>query len=789
MESLSSAETLTHSLWLVENRLIDRRGEGLGTIPAIRVRLDALGLPDERAFLRAVDHLEAAEPRLEKVVDGLCERLFVLRRGLPDLRPDPLSRRVARLVDPDALACLHPGLSLARDEEYNWAAVPFYHDGPSVEILREGSVDTHIHLGGAVPPTFYWLALMSGQLPLERLPNLERGHSELSAWQRAVLEAIRLRMTLAERVSAVASAHDVEPFSHLRDLGRLDFAAVGNLWEAREAVLDLTRGRRFDQKQDWAFIDPLRPSARWRRRRVHWAAGERRLLILTMRVVRSGRIRSSILDHDHLEYDFLKYLRLRNAFHQVLAYERGTEGLARFVETFGRRGFLFGRGRIRSHAKRQRRRRRIALALERDRMIAALDAQLASPFEQSFQTSKRDPLRQIEMRVSLPTGTLALPTFRSWMEGIKHHVHQGRTCRRSQVGLVIHLIKKGRGAADAEHASSEVSRLGHLLASHPGLRRMVVGIDAAGDERLSPPRVFAPAFHLLGEMEANHRPRRSEPPLELGRTFHVGEDVDDLLTGLRHIHEVVEHLFGRAGGRLGHALALGWDAGEFYTRRERETEPFLWSHLLDLVWAWGILSDLGEPKHLSWLERQVGKLCDAGLKEMRDCLAAMRPTSYRTPRREEELIKRLVPGPVPPQDKPVTIQADDEWIDLVDTLQKWLRERLRTQRVCIESNPTSNLLVGGFVSYEDLPYGRFVAEGLAVSLNTDDPGIFVTSLPGEFTAMYEALLPGLGHRATLQWLADRLFDARQSTFLNLQVPAGEDWRRRHFIRELMKVQM
>ena len=142
---------------------------------------------------------------------------------------------------------------------------------------------------------------------------------------------------------------------------------------------------------------------------------------------------------------------------------------------------------------------------------------------------------------------------------------------------------------------------------------------------------------------------------------------------------------------------------------------------------------------------------------------------------ERQLMEVLADGGSLPEDRPITLNADEQWIKLVEGLQEWLRQDLRTRRVCIEANPTSNLLIGPFASYSDLPYAELVKDELALSLNTDDPGIFVTSLPAEFSALYEALMPKLGHRRTLEWLAARAFDAQQSTFVGPRVPVGKEW--------------
>ena len=86
--------------------------------------------------------------------------------------------------------------------------------------------------------------------------------------------------------------------------------------------------------------------------------------------------------------------------------------------------------------------------------------------------------------------------------------------------------------------------------------------------------------------------------------------------------------------------------------------------------------------------------------------------------------------------EPEVCRGDKHWLALVGEMQGLLRQRLEKQRICIEANPTSNLLIGGYAAYEELPYEKLVAEGLSVSLNTDDPGLFATSLAAEYAAMY-----------------------------------------------------
>ncbi len=57
---------------------------------------------------------------------------------------------------------------------------------------------------------------------------------------------------------------------------------------------------------------------------------------------------------------------------------------------------------------------------------------------------------------------------------------------------------------------------------------------------------------------------------------------------------------------------------------------------------------------------------------------------------------------------------------------------LRERRVPLEVCPTSNVSTGLIARYEDHPLPKFIKEGLVVTLNSDDPAMFGTSLQEEF---------------------------------------------------------
>ncbi len=66
-----------------------------------------------------------------------------------------------------------------------------------------------------------------------------------------------------------------------------------------------------------------------------------------------------------------------------------------------------------------------------------------------------------------------------------------------------------------------------------------------------------------------------------------------------------------------------------------------------------------------------------------------------------------------------------------------LTQHLLDHQTHLEVNPSSNVCLGVFPSFGVHPLGRMVSEGLNVSLNSDDPPMFSTTLTGEWLKSVE----------------------------------------------------
>ncbi|MCF2582940.1 amidohydrolase family protein [Bacteroides caecigallinarum] len=291
-----------------------------------------------------------------------------------------------------------------------------------------------------------------------------------------------------------------------------------------------------------------------------------------------------------------------------------------------------------------------------------------------------------------------------------------------------------------------------------------VGIDAASSEFNCRPEVFAPIFRYARFKGIDNQ------------TFHAGEDFYDISDGLRTIDETVFYMHFRLGCRLGHALALGTDAERYY--RERHNTIIIPQQILldNLVWL-----KYRAMEHNISLSAKVQLLIEEKSVQLMQRLRypethlytywqsmLHRGDSHDDSRNLPDEVKYTMSGiDMTPNDntrkclehylyntecrtegdKAVTIQLPEAYADDIVRLQSCMLDELAEKGIAIECNPTSNLKIGRFSHYIEHPIFAFHPiesdrrNGLCVSINTDDRGVFGTSLRNEYSliaiAMYK----------------------------------------------------
>lgn len=498
---------------------------------------------------------------------------------------------------------------------------------------------------------------------------------------------------------------------------------------------------------------------------------------------------------------FLQHVRFRTIVHRYLTQRPGTAGLD---------WFRFYDRRLKLFYLRDDMGRSVGNAFSLHRRGVALRAMEARvTLEESVSHARKLFIRTLDsaletMHQVTLTDAVRFLTHRK-LE--RDRTHGGRRC---EIGLVLHFQKESnqqlaiRTKSDERVADRDDPLAGQLyrweawlreshkaasvqtemLRRHPSLLLIVRGIDVAARE-LSMPLwpALGPMFMLRqASIDAVENARQSHERLKLRplrNTFHVGEDYRRLSEGLRRIHELIE--FGVIGDndRLGHALALGDPPA-----RLAQTQPVSFQpaeeRLADLLWEYeryrrGDLQDLwgrtalitGE---LMDLLRTLyagddftidDALCARQALHSPRLFDAFRPRNFAgfdfqfatlpssVGLKAKELLARHL------QDRGVwqrgqvsqRIEMSQGEVSFLEATQRWLRELISQRQITVESNPSSNLLVGDFSEFTSLPTFNMHPVAAAdnrlpriqLSINTDDPLTFATDLGREYAYMLAAM--------------------------------------------------
>lgn len=305
---------------------------------------------------------------------------------------------------------------------------------------------------------------------------------------------------------------------------------------------------------------------------------------------------------------------------------------------------------------------------------------------------------------------------------------------------------------------------------------MIVGIDSAGLELNCRPEAFGHAYRYYKASCNNNM------------TYHVGEDFYDIADGLRAIEETIIFCNMEIGTRLGHCLALGINPYQYYKQRYR-TAILPKQVLLDnLVWVLNKIDEcelmhqtLGSTRH-KILQKAYELYSDIGYDKIAqfDILSYYNSMFLRSddvtndPSRidvweqtslcQHEMAinarKNKCANELCEQyktnykiktkgDEPIIYKYPDKYEDIIYAIQEKTINYIENLGIAIECNPTSNINIGHIDKYEQHPIFRFYKlDGdncknntkLKVSINTDDKGIFATSLPNEFSLMALAIM-------------------------------------------------
>lgn len=354
-----------------------------------------------------------------------------------------------------------------------------------------------------------------------------------------------------------------------------------------------------------------------------------------------------------------------------------------------------------------------------------------------------------------------------------------------------------------EDAQAQAKALAKIMKGFPDTACRIKGIDACSLEIGCRPETFATEFRFLRTcMEENVEHDGDQitqgcSRSHLGITFHAGEDFLDIPDGLRAIDETIQFLALKKGDRLGHALALGVEPKDHYLKKRNNVYLSKQDYLDNLVWMLyrslelnisigadhrTILTEKARTLFSEIFAPAVHTACYGEILELYYQswkLRADHPRVYRNGHYDEDYVKgryddyayhmvrdgldKYRKNPLIAElyyayhfDKevkltglqPQAIEVETWYVDLVASLQQALRLEIFKKEIAIECNPTSNVLIGTFTYYDRHPIltlnQYYLSQDektpdLWVSINTDDLGVFDTSLANEYALMFRAI--------------------------------------------------
>jgi len=408
---------------------------------------------------------------------------------------------------------------------------------------------------------------------------------------------------------------------------------------------------------------------------------------------------------------------------------------------------------------------------------------------------------------------------------------------RQQLGTSV-LQKSRHYDLQIGEYSNQINNIISMRQSSKYFAQRIYAIDAANHEFDARPEVFAYLFRKAryeSSSNFNHFKTRNVLP-KLQITYHVGEDFFDITSGLRAIDEAIKFLNLSHGDRLGHALALGVEPSEFYDFKSYKVFLSRQELLDNLVWlsfslkTHGLFDNALESwinnaieEHFAWLYRASIPLSSSNHSVTINTyinawhLRGDNPEYYfdvdnknefvqkiRNSRRPYDLLQDDFCRGIREKDKQacqlmhhyhynydvrikgaeiVTVEIPEGFAKIIRDLQDAMLEKICHLGIGIETNPSSNYLIGTFRKYHKHPIVRFYNRWLVptptspqafVSINTDDQGVFDTDLENEYALMSSALENAKDnngkplYKATdiLRWLSDiRIMGMEQSFML------------------------
>ena len=604
-------------------------------------------------------------------------------------------------------------------ETYCWSN-PVKHDHAELNaLLNNGLDDVHYHLNGSVDGAeLAWIFLMNHP---DRLDSLLGDAKESAVSKDWVAVAILIRARLYDWLCENEIKRD--------EMARLKLAVEKRSINTGE-LLDYAGKHREDNlleragEPEWDYAEAGGLDSELRKSSLALHRGERRFM--TWMLVVALKEGSSFKDALPL---FYLYLLIKIRFRRDYVQTNPLIGLQNFNHYYH------------------------ALDKYKDDWQNRLD--IKGKLQYALDTSIREGIADtVEVRLSPDSFDLIKNT--KWLEGTKNVNfvltlfkscrNDDKTATTKYSGLQSELVRKLREILD-------LVKTGSLL--------KIVGIDVVGSDLQCRPYVIAPFLRYAVEKGI------------MNITYHAAEDFCDIVDGLRSLDELITFAEYKDSYRIGHASVLGVNVEKYYQERKRNVvcsrqtllDNYIWlSRIVDILIVAidpkmrreleskaeeqfnVIYPDLNFSADDYWDSMQLrGDITEAFVEELywpgvfRSLTC--NDTRCKKARKNEkakvfwyEYLKRNEKG-----EEIVLTRHNKEVIKKIKDVRAAMIKMFADRKYRVESNPTSNLMIGPFDMYKESPTLQFYKENIDVSVNTDAKGVFSTSLYTEYSLLALAM--------------------------------------------------
>lgn len=740
---------------------------------------------------------KAREANIFRYVMEIAEKLLIYDGNEIVCRFDELLRwrEISFLLGQDFFTC---AFLAAHDLEkgfcsknFSWLPIIKSDDDRLHNILKRGIAENHFHLNGSTKVfELNWICLMNlieGRIhdfrklkkalqahPVDRLRNNRMKEDFYAECQRAALYRVYLFAVLRENKPLI---EDVEKVLRKAEKG----CAIEGLVSDIQDVIVLAKnfyGARIEGKDilDYAFE---RDMVDCNDRECCLLTGERRFLYECYKASVSNGF------SDYQKNLFYVYLSIRTHFRGELIQINRQVGFANFSNYQDRKElFIEGQKEYEDEL--------IRLALNetmRKQNIISLEARICP---------KRSAAK-LYMAIMRSQKIVADGTESFEKEEVKP---------QDKVIYVLHFPKiedKDFCAGVPRNQNvriltkKQARSIAALLETGTKVNKLLRGIDACSSEINCRPEVFAQAFRYLLDTEFIYNKDENRMKSKLHATYHAGEDFLDIVDGLRAVDEVLMFCGMKRGSRIGHGLALGINPYDYYEYKRHKLVLPKQILLDDIAWMLNKADEMGctiESRLRAELKEQYYSLYEEIYREnvrnknkvsVMDYYQSWKlrgdaPDTYRL--EEKEFLKEINRTPIHRWDRykfnnavknnirkvecyrdlyfayhfnknvreigkeQIEFKVDQRYADIVFQIQEKMIRQLIQEGIGIETNPSSNYLIGTIEKYEEHPILRFNSRklksvqpnmSLCVSINTDDQGVFDTLLENEYALMALAL--------------------------------------------------